>query len=267
MFNRTEFHSDDFLDIKISSRLLYVYLCLDADDDGMVANAKSITRLAGIDCDDLNELVEKGYIFKFDSGRLLIRDWNVHNHINRNSTDGHYHPTLYQSEFCQFVQDEDSRYVPSTRRQRNVNEPSPQQKETERNRIEQNQTEGNVKEGKEKEQKQNIKRTEEESGNSVSVLVDEDDEKELLDYVRTVFLRKANEEDRKSIHTLLVSGYTVSDIRGGMLAASNTIMEGKAQNQWAYVTGTIKKIKAENYQPKENDPPEGWKRAFASTYI
>ena len=81
MFAKSIIDSDLFLDMPPTSQLLYFHLCMRADDDGFVNNPKRIMRDVRCGDDDLRKLHEKGYIYPFESGVLVIRHWRWHNYI------------------------------------------------------------------------------------------------------------------------------------------------------------------------------------------
>lgn len=86
--------TDAFLDLPCSSQALYFHLGMRADDDGFVSSPKRITSTVNAASDDLKLLITKGFIIPFDTGVCVIRDWRVHNTIQKDR----YKPTLYQLE-------------------------------------------------------------------------------------------------------------------------------------------------------------------------
>ena len=81
MMAKSIIDTDVFLDMPISSQNLYFHMLLRADDDGFISNPKSILRTIGASEDDLKLLLAKQYIFGFESGVVVIKDWKVHNYI------------------------------------------------------------------------------------------------------------------------------------------------------------------------------------------
>ena len=79
MFAMTIMDSDAFLDLPLSSQALYVHLCMRADDDGFLNNAKKIQRMVEADEADLQELLEKRFLIAFPSGVVVIKHWRMHN--------------------------------------------------------------------------------------------------------------------------------------------------------------------------------------------
>ncbi len=81
MFSLDIVNTDKFLEMAISSQVLYFHLGMRADDEGFVASPKRIARTVGCNEDDLRILVTKGYIIPFESGVVVLVDWNVNNWI------------------------------------------------------------------------------------------------------------------------------------------------------------------------------------------
>ena len=75
--------SDQFLEMPMSSQLLYFHLLSDADDDGFINAPKSIMRVIGAKDDDMRVLQAKGYTIPFDSGVIVIKHWRIHNSLRK----------------------------------------------------------------------------------------------------------------------------------------------------------------------------------------
>lgn len=119
MFSKKITDTDIFLDMPLSSQALYFHLNMHADDDGFVSNAKTVKRMIGSSDDDLKLLLTKNFIFAFESGVVVIKDWKIHNYIRKDT----YNTTIYGDEKEQLSQDENGSYTLSPRA---VDEPSPQ---------------------------------------------------------------------------------------------------------------------------------------------
>lgn len=94
MFSLQIVDSDAFLDMPISSQLLYFHLSMRADDDGFVDNPKKIIRIIGTNDDDLKVLMTKRFILTFGSGVIVIKHWRIHNYIQKDR----YTETKYVDE-------------------------------------------------------------------------------------------------------------------------------------------------------------------------
>ena len=64
-----------------STKNLYFYLMIDADDDGFVSNPKTIMRMVNAVEDDYKILTAKRFIVPFESGICVIKHWLIHNLI------------------------------------------------------------------------------------------------------------------------------------------------------------------------------------------
>ena len=106
MISKKVVDTDLFLDMPVSTRLLYYDLSVRADDDGFVASPKRISRMVGCSEDDLKLLVAKGYLIPFESGVCVIRDWKVHNYIPKDR----YHETDYRKEKAMLTEGETGAY-------------------------------------------------------------------------------------------------------------------------------------------------------------
>lgn len=94
MFSRQITDTDAFLDMPATAQNLYFHLNMHADDDGFLGNAKMIKRMVGASDDDLKILTAKQFILVFPDGVSVIRDWHIHNYIQKDR----YHPTMYQDD-------------------------------------------------------------------------------------------------------------------------------------------------------------------------
>lgn len=90
MFAKTIIDSDLFLDMPMSTQLLYFHLSMRADDDGFINNPKKIQRMVGCSEDDLKMLIMKQFIIPFESGVVVIKHWRIHNYIRNDR----YKPSL-----------------------------------------------------------------------------------------------------------------------------------------------------------------------------
>ena len=106
MFAKTIIDSDAFLDMPITSQLLYFHLSMRADDDGFVNKPKSIMRMIGCKDDDLLILFGKKFLIPFESGVVVIKHWKIHNYIRRDT----YTETKYKEEKATLEMDENNAY-------------------------------------------------------------------------------------------------------------------------------------------------------------
>ncbi|MFT9031165.1 MAG: DNA replication protein [Leuconostoc pseudomesenteroides] len=106
MLSKRVTDTDEFLDMPLSAQALYMHINMHADDDGFVSNVKTIIRMVGAREDDLKILIAKRFIFSFDSGVVVVRNWFIHNYIRKDR----YHETLYADEKKQLSVDESGNY-------------------------------------------------------------------------------------------------------------------------------------------------------------
>ena len=106
MFAKTIIDSDAFLDLPERARLLYYDLSMRADDDGFVNAPKKIARMIGAGEADLDILVERKFIIRFDSGVVAIKHWLINNFIRKDT----YRETMYKEEKDTLELDENSAY-------------------------------------------------------------------------------------------------------------------------------------------------------------
>lgn len=104
MFSLKIIDTDAFLDMPITSRLLYYDLSMRADDDGFVASPRKIQRMIGCSNDDLKLLMAKQFVIEFESGVCVIKHWKIHNYIQKDR----YTPTFYKSEMAQLGESDGS---------------------------------------------------------------------------------------------------------------------------------------------------------------
>jgi hypothetical protein len=106
MFSQDIVSSDAFLDMPISSQVLYFHLAIRADDDGFVT-PRTIMRMIGSGIDDLKVLEVKRFILPFESGVIVIKHWLIHNLIRADL----YKETLYKKEKATLGLNENGAYT------------------------------------------------------------------------------------------------------------------------------------------------------------
>lgn len=107
MFAKTIIDSDAFLDMPMSTQCLYFHLAMRADDDGFLNNPKKIQRMVGASDDDLNILLVKRFLIRFETGVVVIKHWKIHNYIQKDR----YKPTVYQEEKALLTEKENGVYT------------------------------------------------------------------------------------------------------------------------------------------------------------
>ena len=113
MFSLQVTDTDRFLDMSASAQALYFHLGMHGDDDGFVSSPRKIARIAGCNDDDLRLLAAKGYIIPFESGVVVITDWNINNTLKNDR----YHPTIYAEEKSMLTTDHAGRLMLGNRQE------------------------------------------------------------------------------------------------------------------------------------------------------
>ncbi len=91
MMSKKIIHSDMFMDLPATTKNLYFYLMIEADDDGFVNSPKRIQRMIGATDDDSILLVAKKFVITFESGVIVIKHWRMHNYIRSDRHKGTSH--------------------------------------------------------------------------------------------------------------------------------------------------------------------------------
>ena len=107
MFSKKIVETDLFMEMSPTAKLLYFYLNMGADDDGFVGNPKTIKMISGATDDDLKILIAKQFIIPFESGVIVIKDWKIHNYIQKDR----YNQTQYIKEKNQLLVEENGSYT------------------------------------------------------------------------------------------------------------------------------------------------------------
>lgn len=106
MFDKAIIDTDKFMDLPLSCKALYFLLGMDADDEGFVS-AKKVLRVHGGSDDDIKILLAKNFLIAFETGVIVITDWNSNNYLNTNRIK----PTEYQKEKKQLILTRNGKYV------------------------------------------------------------------------------------------------------------------------------------------------------------
>lgn len=101
MFSLDVVDTDTFIEMPATSQNLYFHLGMRADDDGFVSSPRKIMKMLGCGNDDLRILIERQYAILFESGVIVLSDWNINN--NKIKSD-RYKPTRFQNELAELCQ-------------------------------------------------------------------------------------------------------------------------------------------------------------------
>ena len=90
MFDKRIIESDKFTDLPNSSKALYFMAGMSADDRGFF-QPRNLQKMYGFSDDDFKILIAKNYFITFDSGVMVITDWNKNNWLDtRRITETEY---------------------------------------------------------------------------------------------------------------------------------------------------------------------------------
>ena len=82
MFDKRIVESDKFTDLPNSSKALYFMAGMSADDRGFF-QPRRLQKTNGFTDDDFKILIAKGYFIPFESGVMVITDWNKNNWLDK----------------------------------------------------------------------------------------------------------------------------------------------------------------------------------------
>ena len=106
MFDKSIIDTDNFMDMPMSAKALYFLIGMEADDEGF-ASYKKVIRVHGGNEDDIKVLATKGLIIIFQSGVVVVTDWNQNNWLDNRRLK----PTQYQNEKKMLILTEGHRYA------------------------------------------------------------------------------------------------------------------------------------------------------------
>jgi DnaD/phage-associated family protein len=118
MFSKKITDTDKFLDLPMSAQCLYFHLNMGADDEGFIANPKTIRRMIGASEDDLKLLFAKEFLIPFESGVVVIKDWRIHNYIRSDR----FSPTVHSDEKKQISVNDNKQYIVTPEEPHNDND-------------------------------------------------------------------------------------------------------------------------------------------------
>lgn len=82
MFSATVVSSAEFVFMTSQAQALYLQLCVNADDIGIINNARLIVRMVGVKPAHLEELCDNGFVIKLEENKHVITHWHVSNKIS-----------------------------------------------------------------------------------------------------------------------------------------------------------------------------------------
>lgn len=107
MFAKTIVESDAFTTMTPKAQCLYLHLCMNADDDGLMNNAMSVCRSLGFTKTNLQELFDKRFLLDLGDGITAVKHWKINNYIQKDR----YKPSIYQDKMNLIKVKEDGSYT------------------------------------------------------------------------------------------------------------------------------------------------------------
>ena len=90
MFDKRVTDSDKFIDLPNSSKALYFMAGMEADDKGFF-QPRRLQKMCGFTDDDFKILIAKSFFIAFESGVMVVTDWNKNNWLDsRRVTETEY---------------------------------------------------------------------------------------------------------------------------------------------------------------------------------
>lgn len=106
MFDKALIDTDRFMDLPMSAKALYFLLGMESDDEGFVSY-KKVLRIHGGNEDDIKVLTAKTFLIMFESGVVVITDWNKNNWLDSRRIK----PTEYKKEKAFLALNNEKEYV------------------------------------------------------------------------------------------------------------------------------------------------------------
>lgn len=97
MFSKKVTDDDNFMSLSSSAQALYLHLCMSADDDGFCNQVTLCMFKAHASAQDLQALIDRNYIYQFETGVVIVKHWRVSNSLRKDR----YVPTVFQEELSQ----------------------------------------------------------------------------------------------------------------------------------------------------------------------
>lgn len=102
MISRMVISSDAFFTLSYEAQALYFQLTVEADDRGFVSAPKRIAQSMNLEEKTVDELIDRGFAYKFETGVLVLRHWHVANKLKNDRSN----KVLHQREFSMLRSDD-----------------------------------------------------------------------------------------------------------------------------------------------------------------
>ena len=137
MFDKRVVESDKFTDLPNSSKALYFMAGMSADDKGFF-QPRRLQKMCGFTDDDFKILIAKQFFITFESGVMVVTDWNKNNWLDtRRITETEY---VEELKLLELVNEKYELKAPCLANAK----PMLSQNRIEENRIEENRIDNNV---------------------------------------------------------------------------------------------------------------------------
>ena len=103
---------DDFYDLPAETKVLYLYVNMEADDDGFCDSVRAVMRTCGADRENLRQLIDSGFLLEFKGDVVAVRHWKTNNCIRADR----YHPTRHAKERASLSVEKTGEYEPKAQR-------------------------------------------------------------------------------------------------------------------------------------------------------
>jgi hypothetical protein len=107
LISKSVLYSNEFSVMSSEALKLYLYMILEADDDGFVGHMRQVLMIAESSRETLKLLINRGFVIEFKTGICVIVHWRWHNIIDRSG----YNPTDFLAERAQVYLDDQNLYV------------------------------------------------------------------------------------------------------------------------------------------------------------
>jgi hypothetical protein len=107
MFTKKVTDDDNFASLSSSAQALYLHLTMSADDDGFCNQVSASMFKAHASVQDLQALLEKRYIYQFESGVIVIKHWRMANALRKDR----YTKTNFLEELAQLQLKDNGSYT------------------------------------------------------------------------------------------------------------------------------------------------------------
>lgn len=137
MLSRKITDNDNFVKLPATAQALYLHLTLSADDDGFCNQIETAMFRAHAKQKDLQALIEKRYLLRFESGVICIKHWRMANSLRKDR----YEATAYQDEYKRLTVKKNGAYTLTDKRQPDGNQMATEEQPTDAARLPQSRVE------------------------------------------------------------------------------------------------------------------------------